>query len=273
MKYRVAMFCLAALSIHAQPRLDVRFQPANPSLSDTIQLEVSMHGLSASEAALLPVDIASGCVAILNVRDDGARTHPHAGPPQARATCRIPAFQTRCLGTANNCAVQSPATTIPISTEVTNNDIRDTEEQPIDLNQSALDGGQIWLLSLLVIPIAAALWYFRRRRARRAAERRAERRLRKLAHHTEAYDIFRDYLDDRLSLGARTRSAPEVLAALQNQDLCTGWAAGELNRFLTASDRDRFSGAPATAGDARETCRTLVEIIHFELTRRSRARV
>jgi hypothetical protein len=272
MKYCVAVLCLATASIHAQPRLDVRFQPARPSLSDTIELEVSMRGLSASEAALLPIDIASDCVAILDVRDDGNRRILTLDPLKP-GPCHIPAFQTRCLGAATNCAVQSAETSIPISTEVTTNDIRDTEEEPIDLNQTAFNGERAWWLSLLLIPIVAALWYIRRRRAQRAAERRAERRLRKLAHQTEAYDIFRDYLDERLSIGARTRSAPELLSALQDHDLCKGWVADELNCFLNASDHDKFSRAPVMEGDARETCRTLVQIIHFELTRRSRARV
>jgi hypothetical protein len=272
MKYWVAVLWLAAACVHAQPRLDVRFQPATPALSDTIELEVSLHGLSDSQAALLPVDIASDCVAILNVRDEGNRRILTLDPLKP-GPCRIPAFQTRCLGAAKNCEVQSAETTIPISTEVTNYDIRDREEEPLDLNRPALNGGRAWLLSLLLLPIAAAFWYVRRQRSRRAAERRVEMRLRKLADHTEAYDIFRDYLDDRLGIGARTRSAPEVLTALQSRDLCKGWAADELSRFLLASDHDKFSGARATEGDARETCRTLVQIIHFELTRRSRARV
>src|SRR6185437_12287996 len=235
MRYRVAILCLAAASIQAQPRLDVRFQPARPSLSDTIQLEVSMHGLSASNAALLPVDIASDCIAILNVRDEGTRRTLTLDPLKP-GPCRIPAFQTRCLGAANNCAVRSTETTIPISTVVTNNDIRDTEEEPIDLGPSVLNGGKAWWLALLLIPIAAALWYVRRRRARRVAERRVEKRLKKLTSEIEVYDVFRDYLDDRLNLGARTRSAPELLTAVQDRDLCKGWAAEELTRFLTASD-------------------------------------
>ena len=272
MKHRIAILCIAAASLHAQPRLDVRFQPSSPSLSDTIQLEVSLHGLSTSEAALLPVDIASDCVAILNVRDEGTRRILTLDPIKP-GPCHIPPFQTRCIGTATHCALQSAAMTIPISTEVTSNDIRDTEEQPIDLNRTALNGANVWLLSLLLLPIAAALWYFRRRRIIRAAERRVEKRLRELGNPIEAYDVFRDYLDDRLSLGARNRSAPELFAALQEHDLCSGSAANDLSRFLAASDRDKFSNVPATHTNASETCRALVQIIHFELTRRSRARV
>jgi hypothetical protein len=272
MKHWVAILWLAAACAHAQPRLDVRVEPSTPALSDTIELDVSLHGLSDSQAALLPVNIASDCVAILNVRDESNRRVITLDPLKP-GPCRIPAFQTRCLGAAKNCEVKSAETIIPISTEVTNADIRDREEEPIDLNRSVLNGGRAWLLSLLLIPIATAFWYFRRRRSRRAAERRAEKRLRRLTDQTEAYDVFRDYLDDRLNLGARARSAPEVLTALQSRGLCKGWAADELSRFLTASDRDKFSGAPALGGDARETCRTLVQIIHFELTRRSNARV
>ena len=304
MLLRAVCVLLAAWPVWAgDARVEVRFTPSSPSLSDTIRVEVNLAGADSADLALRPVDVSPDCVVVQAVQPqtvDGRVTRQILTlDPVKPGLCVMPPFRTRCVqGRTEACDVRSAETVIPIGTLVASGvelpDIRDSDEQPVELhdklhNNSVRAGAGIpWVagLALLVVAIACgASWVWRARRAN--AGRQAQQRLRRLAEKaasgsdtaedfTQLTGIFRDYLDARLAMGARSCTSPEIIEALRRRSLCEGWVARELEDFLAASDRAKFSGTQADAAefhDTAEKCLTLVQVLEFDIARRSRARV
>ena len=282
---------LAALPIWAgDVRVDVRFAPAAPSLSDTIRMEVTVTGAETSDLILSPVDITPDCVAIQAVA--GLGTHQILTlDPLRPGPCTIPAFRTRCVrGRTDGCDVRSAETVIPIGTLVGNPDhpeIRDQDETPVELPDSAEHSVPTpllrWQLWPALASLAGAYMVFRFWRRRRAEPARvAERHLRRLAtmkgDPTEGFSqlsaILRAYLDEKLTLGACRCSSPEILGELNRRSVVPGWRAEAFREFLATCDRARFGGGPVATSEferAIEDCRTLVQVLDFDIARRTRA--
>ena len=264
MRKRLITAALLAMPLLAQTVIQVRVTPANPSLSDEIRVDVSVVGTGAADSALLPVEIRSDCVRILEVRDEGNRRVIRLDPLQAGA-CKLPPFRARCIGGATrNCEVVSGETVFPIHTVVKYEDIRDGEEEPYALPDA---WSPPWL-ALLLLPLGVIAWMLYR--AYKRPDRRAERRL-KRAEPGEAYNIFRDYLVEHFKWNARSATSHELAQALRG--LFAGQAAEELHGFLHACDQHRFSSTPALNDEAIETCRELIQFIQVESRRQTRARV
>jgi hypothetical protein len=108
---------------------------------------------------------------------------------------------------------------------------------------------------------------------------RARRRLRQLrrneAGFSDLMQILREYLDQRLGLGARFCSSPELITALETRSLGLGSTEQVLRDFLNTCDRSRFGrgSSPGTYKDALENCGSLIECLDFDIARRERAGV
>ncbi len=282
---RAAYLFLAALPVWAgNARLDVRFTPAAPSLSDLIHMEVKLVGVEGSEVALRPPDIPPDCVLLKSGSADTTSLSLVLDPIKP-GSCRIPAFQTRCLhGSTVDCDVRSAETVIPISTVVTANppDIRDQDGTPVPLH-----GPKVVTETLSVVPrfvsalvfLAGAAAFWRWRNHRISPLQTAERRLRNLTVETpdafhQLIAVLRDYLDQRLAIGAVSLSSPELLDALQRRSVGEGSTASKLAAFLATCDHAKFAGdAVSNTGfnAALEQCRALLQYLDFDLARRSRA--
>ena len=281
---RAACFLFLALPVWAETaRIEVRVTPANPSLSDRILVEVNLIG-AGPDVILRPADIPPDCVAVQSADETGKNTNLTLDPLKP-GVCRLPQFRTRCLrGTTEGCDVRSAETVIPIGTVVTADppDIRDSEERPVELKPRPTDDANVpWLPGLLValagIAAGAFCWVWRKRRRDEADI--AERCLSELSDATpdgfhELVIILREYLDRKLTLGAGSQSSPELIAALKERSLGDGWTAQLLEDFLSTCDRAKFAGGratPAEFANAVGQCRTLIQSLEFDITRRSRA--
>jgi hypothetical protein len=229
--------------------IEVHYKPARPSLSDRIELEVTLKG-AAPGVILAASDIPPACVAVESVRESGSSRIYTLDPIQP-GPCRIPPFHTRCTDAGRpGCDIASAETELPIGTVVQPPpDIRDQDEDPVPVPQP--HPASPWWWALLVLPVAA-IAFLAVRKWRRNPAVRAGRRLKRAKPDSfdELHSAFRDYLADRLSLNARTRTSPELLEALRPIG-----PLPELEAFLTACDRARFSGTPTSDFDeARENC-------------------
>jgi hypothetical protein len=275
--------------------VDVRVTPAAPSLSDVIRVDVTLSGTDDPHVTLRPPDIPSGCVTVTASSVAGNHAVVTLDPVKP-GPCTIPPFRTRCLrGATEDCDVRSAETLISIGTVVANSDsgdadIRDSEETPLPLTSApiAQNAGVLayawWgaVAIFLIVPVCGGIWIWRRRRKHPA--RRAARLLRGFrpagADQAEAFSqltvIFRDYLDQRLALGARCCTSPELLNELRRRSLSEGETARALRAFLEACDRAKFGGTPAEANEidtAKEECLSLIQTLDFYVAKRSRAGV
>jgi hypothetical protein len=293
---RAFCLCVAPFSLWAgDARLDVRFTPAAPSLSDVIRVEVTLSGTDDPNVVLRPPDIPSGCVAV-TASSVGVNKAVVTLDPVKPGPCAIPPFRTRCLrGSTKDCDVRSAETLIPIGTVVVNPnngdaDIRDKEEMPVALSAAPVaPGAGVWSYTwwavaaiILIALVHGGIWIWRRRENHPA--RRAVRLLRRFqaggGDQAEAFSqltvIFRDYLDERLALGAQSCTSPELISELRRRSLSEGHTARALHAFLEACDRAKFGGTAAEATDidtARAECLSLIQTLEFYVERKSRAGV
>ncbi len=296
---RVFCLCVAPLSIWAgQARVDVRFTPAAPSLSDVIRMEVTLSGTDDPNVALRPPDIPSGCVAV-TASSVGVNKAVLMLDPVKPGPCTIPPFRTRCLrNSTEDCDVRSAETLIPIQTVVPNPgdgnaDIRDKAEMPIALSAVPIaPSAGIWA-GACVGYRCRHFWrpyLFTAARGSGVGGRTvphcappdccAAFRVSDFTDRAEAFSqlsvIFCEYLDQRLRLGARSCTSPELIAELRRRSLSQGETARALHAFLETCDRAKFAGTTAEETDidtARQDCLSLIQTLEFYVTRRSRAGV
>jgi len=257
-------------------------------------MEVTITGADNANLILQPADIPPDCVIVRSSLGSGSRVVLMLDPVKPGA-CRIPPFRARCLqGRKDNCDLRSADTVIPIGTVVATGtdlpDIRDHDEKPARFQPTPVQTGagipwMVWLAVPILVAACIAIRIWRKRRVNPAWQ--AQTRLRKLAAKaalnpdtSDAFvqltEVLRDYLDARLTLGARTSTSPEIIDALHERALCSGWIAQVLEDFLAAADRAKFAGpipAAADFDDAAEKCLTLLQVLEFNIARSSRAGV
>ncbi|HXE64074.1 MAG TPA: hypothetical protein VN519_11075 [Bryobacteraceae bacterium] len=262
-------------------QFQVQVTPAAPSLSDTIRVDIRLTGTDGSDLTIDAVDIPSDCVRVQSASDQGLHQVVTLDPLKP-GLCTIPPFRLRCLrGRTDTCDVRSAATVIPIRTIVADPEhaeIRDTEEAPLVPPEDAkkLPFLAIWL-ALAAAIVIAGLAFMRWRAWRDQPVVRARRRLRQLGRNeagfSELVQVLREYLDERIGLGAHFCSSPELLTALETRSLSLGSTEQVLRDFLNTCDRSRFGRnvLPGTYRDALEDCDTLIECLDVDIGRRERA--
>ena len=273
----IAPMCAAAA------QLQIQVTPAVPSLSDTIRVDVQLTGTDGSDLAIDAVDIPSDCVRIESVSDQGLHQTVTLDPLKP-GPCSIPPFRVRCLrGRTESCDLRSAVTVIPIHTVVADPghaEIRDVEEAPLvpPENPQTEPTLAIWLAAAGAV-VVLGLGFMRWRSWRNKPAVRARRRLRQLRRNeagiADLMQVLREYLDQRLGLGARFCSSPELIGALETRSLGLGSTEQFLRDFLNTCDRSRFGRAPLAGAyvDALENCGSLIDCLDLDIARRERAGV
>jgi hypothetical protein len=274
--------CLLTPLYGGAVQFQVQVTPAAPSLSDTIRVDIRLTGTDSSDLTIDAVDIPSDCVRVQSASDQGLHQVVTLDPLKP-GPCTIPPFRVRCLhGRTDACDVRSAATVIPIRTMVVDPEhpeIRDTEEAPLVPPENAKTPPilAIWLAAATIV--IAGLGFLRWRAWRSRPAVRARRRLRQLGRNeagfSELVQVLREYLDERIGLGADFCSSPELLTALETRSLGLGSTEQVLRDFLNTCDRSRFGRGvlPGAYKDALDNCRALIECLDFDIGRRERAGV
>jgi hypothetical protein len=249
-----------------EPRIELHYKPARPSLSDSIELEVKLIG-APPDVVLRPPEIPPVCVTIDSVQEAGGSRIIRLDPIQP-GPCRIPPFHTRCIGDRQTgCDIVSAAVEIPIGTIVKPPpDIKDQDEEPLPIVPPKPPSVWWWALLPLFLALIAVLFI---RMFSRNPTWRARRRLKRARTFDDLQASLRDYLGARLRFNARACSSPELAEALRPVCVLPG-----LVPLLATFDRARFSGEPEEGFEkARAECRALIKLLEKQQNKRPRARI
>ena len=260
------------------PQIEVRYAPAQPSLSDLIQVEVTLAN-APPDVVLSPINIAPDCVNVRRVQIAEGRTQLALElDPVKPGPCHIPAFHTQCLhSTTPACDSPSTETIIQITTLIppgdTTPDIRDKDELPLPfaakpaVKAHTSNPHPAWIIAACLF-IAAILFLLRNRRKTPNPKSSAT--------FDELNTILRNYLDQCLDISTATLTSPELTAALTDRALIEGRSLETLEQFLATCDRAKFAGEPLSPEQletARTQCDQLIRFLDARIEWSSRARV
>ena len=189
------------------------------------------------------------------------------------------AIDYRLPGKANDSQIATEPVDLMIETTLTEDagtksfrDIKEAVEiaDPPSTSRNAI----LWLIAAAAIAIIAggfASWWFRRR-GRSSTETWALREIASIRRRAEFQDssadglfaqlsvVMREYVSDRFSIDARSRSSEELMSELQSRGMLESQHREKLHEFLRQSDQARFAGV-GMGDDVVRSCDLLESFI------------